>query len=99
MANSEGIYYPKIDLTPEEIQIMVESDGIHLQFVLTNMLEVVQEIRKGSTKENVEALMDKLARLSTEQLEGAILQFKGYFYDLYGLEVPVDPEPTPPEEP
>lgn len=96
---ADSIYYPNTTLSEDAKGIMVEADGAYLQYTLQNLLNITEQIRKGSVVPNVEDLYAKFVDLYTDNYIEALTQFTAYYSDMYGVELSVPDICPPPPAP
>lgn len=80
------IYYPQVEPTETELEILKEGDGIYLEYVLVNMLGIVRAVRGGTTVTNTEALGKVLEEFEGKHLTAALSNFKEHVAELVGEE-------------
>lgn len=94
---ADYIYYPNVELDPDQEAVLLESDGAYANYVVSKMLYFIEQVRKGTVKENVEECLSIIDTLNTEMLPKALGAFDTYFRELY--EIDPTPEPDPEVEP
>lgn len=95
------VYYPQVEPTETELEILKEGDGIYLEYVLVNMLGIVRAVRGGTTVTNTEALGEVLEEFEGKHFTEAMSNFKAHVAELVGegteegTEGDTDPEVGP----
>lgn len=78
------VYYPQVEPTETELEILKEGDGIYLEYVLVNMLGIVRAVRGGTTVTNTEALGEVLEEFEGKHFTEAMSNFKAHVGELVG---------------
>ena len=78
------VYYPQVEPTDTELEILKEGDGIYLEYVLVNMLGIVRAVRGGTTVTNTEALGEVLEEFEGKHFTEAMSNFKAHVTELVG---------------